>query len=471
MALWKPRGGRREIDMISGPLLPRILAFAGPLILTGVLQLLFNAADMIVVGNFASNGDKALAAVSSTSSLINLMVNVFMGLSVGASVAVAKAWGARDHQSVSKAVHTAITVAAFSGLLVGALGFFLAEPMLELMGNPDDTRPLAAVYLRIYFLGMPANMLFNFGAAVLRATGDTKRPLYYLTVAGVVNVLLNLLMVSVFGMDADGVAIATVASQVVSCVLVLLCLRRTHGPIHLDLKKLGIDRRQMIDILRVGLPAGLQGSLFSISNVLIQTSINHFQSATMAGNGAATSLEGFVYVAMNAIYQAALTFASQNLGAGKPDRVKKVMWNCLIAVTIIGLGMGLLVLWLGEPLLSVYVKADSENFPAIIRAGLTRMSIILPTYFLCGMMDTMVGQLRGIGCSLPPMIVSLTGVCAFRILWIATVFAANQTPEILYWSYPVSWAITFLAHMVTWYIVGPRTLRKVEPKETAGEES
>ena len=462
MSLIKRRSARREIDMISGPLLPRILAFSGPLMLTGILQLLFNAADIIVVGNFAENGDKALAAVSSTSSLINLLVNVFMGLSVGASVAVAKAWGARDHQAVSKAVHTAVTVAAFSGLLVGVIGFSLAEPLLRLMGNPDDTRPLAAVYLRIYFLGMPANMLYNFGSAVLRATGDTKRPLYYLTVAGVVNVLLNLLLVSVFKMDADGVAIATVASQVVSCVLVILCLLRSHGPIRLDFKKLGIDGRQMRDIIRVGLPAGLQGSLFSVSNVLIQSSINYFGSAVMAGNGAAVSLEGFVYVAMNAIYQAALTFASQNWGAGKLDRVKKVMWNCLAAVTVIGLALGLLVLLLGRPLLSVYVRSDSEDFEAIIRAGLTRMSIILPTYFLCGIMDTMVGQLRGVGCSLPPMIASLTGVCVFRILWIATVFEANQSPEILYWSYPISWAVTFAVHMVTWYVVSPNLFRKRE---------
>ena len=452
--------------MTSGPLLPKILAFSGPLMLTGILQLLFNAADIIVVGNFAENGDKALAAVSSTSSLINLLVNVFMGLSVGASVAVAKAWGARDHQSVSRAVHTAITVAIFSGLLVGAIGFSLAEPLLRLMGNPDDTRPLAAVYLRIYFLGMPANMLYNFGSAVLRATGDTKRPLYYLTIAGVVNVLLNLLLVSVFKMDADGVAIATMASQVVSCVLVILCLLRSEGPIHLDLKKLGIDKDQMMDIIRVGLPAGLQGSLFSISNVLIQSSINYFQSAAMAGNGAAVSLEGFVYVAMNSIHQAALTFASQNWGAGKLDRVKKVMWNCLAAVTVIGLALGLLVLLLGRTLLSVYIRSDSEDFEAIIQAGLTRMSIILPTYFLCGTMDTMVGQLRGVGCSLPPMIASLTGVCLFRIIWIATVFKANKTPEILYWSYPVTWALTFVVHLVTWYVISPKLFRKRETQLT-----
>ena len=468
MALLHRRNTRREIDMISGPLLPKILAFSGPLMLTGVLQLLFNAADIIVVGNFAADGDKALAAVSSTTSLINLLVNVFMGLSVGASVVVAKAWGARDHKAVSRAVHTAVTVAAFSGLLVGVIGFTLAEPLLKLMGNPDDTRPLAAVYLRIYFLGMPANMLYNFGAAVLRATGDTKRPLYYLTVAGVVNVLLNLLLVRAFGMSADGVAVATVASQVLSCVLVLLCLRRSHGPIHLDLHKLGIDRRQMLDILRVGLPAGLQGSLFSISNVLIQSSINYFGSAVMAGSGAASSLEGFVYVSMNALYQAALTFASQNWGAGRLDRVKKVMWNCLGAVTVIGLVLGLLVLLLGWTLLSVYVRADSAGFEDIIEAGLVRMSIILPTYWLCGIMDTMVGQLRGVGCSLPPMIVSLTGVCLFRIIWIATVFQANKTPEVLYWSYPVTWVITFAAHLVSWYVISPKLFRKRE-KQLAEE--
>ena len=458
------KGGKYEIDMLNGPLIPKILQFSLPLMLTGILQLLYNAADVIVVGNYA--GHEALAAVSSTGSLINLLVNVFMGLSVGASVVIAQSYGAGDMIRMRKAEHTAMTLALFMGVGVGVMGFLLARPMLEWMDSPKDVIDGATLYVRIYFIGMPANMLYNFGAATLRALGDTRRPLYYLSISGIVNVILNLVMVIGFGMDVAGVAIATVISQVVSMVLVLLCLLRSHGVMKLVIRECRIDRRSLTDIIRVGLPAGLQGSLFSISNVLIQSSVNYFGSAVMAGNGAAVSLEGFVYVAMNAIYQAALTFASQNWGAGKLDRVKKVMWNCLAAVTVIGLALGMLVLLLGRPLLSVYVRSDSEGFEAIIRAGLTRMSIILPTYFLCGIMDTMVGQLRGVGCSLPPMIASLTGVCAFRILWIATVFEANKSPEILYWSYPISWALTFVVHLVTWYAVSPKLFRKREAQLT-----
>ena len=464
MAFKFRRRGRVAMDMTDGPLLPKILVFAGPLMLTGVLQLLFNAADIIVVGNYAANGASALAAVSSTSSLINLLVNVFMGLSVGASVVVAKAWGSHDDAAVSRAVHTALTVALAAGVLVGVIGVTLADPLLRMMGNPDETRPLAALYIRIYFAGMPVNMLYNFGGAVLRATGDTRRPLYYLTIAGVVNVLLNLLLVIVFRMSVEGVAIATVASQLVSAVLVLMCLRRSPGPIHLDFRRLGIHRKTMLEILRVGLPAGLQGSLFSVSNVMIQASINSFGPEVMAGSGASSSLEGFVYLAMNAIYQAALTFTSQNWGAGKPDRVKRTMWLSLGAVTAIGLALGLLVWALGKPLLNIYVKQDSPNLDQIIDAGLMRLSVILPTYWLCGMMDVMVGQLRGVGISIVPMIVSLTGVCLFRIIWIATVFQSFHEPWVLYLSYPVTWLITFAAHMVSWYVISPRLFRAREAR-------
>ena len=464
MPFARRRGARYEMDMTTGALLPRILAFAGPLMLTGVLQLLFNAADIIVVGNFAADGSRAVAAVSSTTSLINLLVNVFMGMSVGASVLVAKAVGAHEEKTVSRAVHTALTVAAVSGVLVGLVGFFFCERLLALMGNPDDTRPLATLYLKIYFLGMPLNMLYNFGAAILRATGDTKRPLYYLTIAGAANVALNLVLVTGFGMSVEGVAVATVASQLISCVMVLLCLHRSHGPTHLDFRKLGIDGRMLRDIIRVGLPAGLQGSLFSVSNVLIQSSINSFDSAVMAGSGAAANIEGFVYMAMVSLYQAALTFSGQNWGAGRVDRVKRVMWLCLASVAVIGLALGLTVLLFGEPLLSLYLSAgdDPALHERIIRAGLTRMSVILPTYWICGMMDTMVGQLRGVGVSFLPMAVSLTGACLLRIVWIFTVFAANPTEQILYLSYPVTWTVTFAAHLVSWFIVSPKLFRDAE---------
>ncbi len=437
--------------MTEGPLIPKIIQFSLPLMLTGILQLLYNAADVIVVGNFA--GHTALAAVSSTGALINLLVNVFMGLSVGASVVMAQAYGAGDALRMRRAEHTAMTMALFMGVGVGAAGFLLARPMLEWMASPPDVIDGAALYVRIYFLGMPANMLYNFGAAALRATGDTRRPLFYLTISGLVNVGLNLLLVIVFRMSVAGVAIATVASQVVSAGLVLLCLLRSHGVIRLELKECRIDRKSMAEMIRIGLPAGLQGSLFSVSNVLIQSSVNSFGSLVVAGNGVAANIEGFVYVAMNAQHQACMTFASQNYGAGKYDRVKKTLWCCLGIVTVVGLSLGLLVYAFGGTLMSLY-----NGDPQVIAYGLVRMGIILPTYFICGLMDVMVGQMRGIGLSVMPMIVSLAGACGLRIVWIMTVFAADPTQEILYLSYPVSWAITFGIHMACYLTASRKRL-------------
>lgn len=442
------------MDMTSGALLPKILIFSGPLILTGILQLLYNAADVVVVGRFA--GATSLAAVGSTGSLINLIINVFMGLSVGTSVMVARYYGAGDVRMVQDTVHTSILVALLSGIVVGIFGFVMAKPILHLMDSPDDVIDLAALYVRIYFVGMPFNLLYNFGAGILRAVGDTKRPLYYLTISGAANVILNLILVIVFHMGVAGVAIATVVSQAISMVLVLLCLIRTQGIIHLDLKKLRIRKAPLLGIMQVGLPAGLQGSLFSISNVLIQSSVNSFLSTAMAGNAAASNLEGFVYTAMNSIYQADLTFASQNYGAGKKDRVKNVLWNCLGTVVVIGLGLGLLFMAFDRTLLSIY-----NQDPAVIDFGVLRMHIILPTYFLCGMMDVMVGQLRGIGYSIMPMIVSLTGACLFRIVWIMTIFSMPQfhTLQMLYISYPVSWGLTFAIHMICYLTIARKKLQ------------
>ena len=447
--------GRHEIDMTTGPLLPRILTFSVPLILTGILQLLYNAADVVVVGNYA--GHEALAAVSSTGSLINLLVNVFMGLGVGASVVIARNYGARDTVAMRKAEHTAMTLALFMGIGVGAFGFVMARPLLQLMDSPPDVIDGAALYVRIYFLGMPANMLYNFGAAAMRAVGDTKRPMIYLMISGMVNVLLNLLLVIVFHMDVAGVAIATVASQVVSMALVLLCLFRTRGPIQLNLRECRVDGKSLKEIIRIGLPAGLQGSLFSISNVLIQSSVNSFGSLVVAGNGVACNIEGFVYVAMNAQHQADMTFASQNYGAGKADRVRKTLWCCLGVVTAIGLGMGLLVLLFGAPLMGLY-----NPEPDVIACGLVRMGIIMPTYFLCGLMDVMVGQLRGVGYSIMPMIVSLTGACLLRIVWILTVFARVHTLPVLYMSYPVSWGVTFAIHFLCYLFIARKRLDKLK---------
>ena len=458
------RAKKYEIDMTQGALLPKVLMFSLPLIASGVLQLLFNAADMVVVGQWA--GKECLAAVGSTGSLINLMVNVFIGLSVGGSVAVARSFGANDPAAVHRSVHTAMSLAIIAGLAVGVLGFVFCRPLLKLMDNP--VLDLATTYMKIYFLGMPFNMVYNFGASILRAVGDTKRPLIYLTIAGVVNVILNLILVIVFHMNVAGVAIATVVSQAVSAVLVVLCLMRSHGVVHLELKELRIYKRQLIDIAKVGLPAGLQGSLFSISNVLIQSSVNGFGEVVVAANSAGGNLEGFVYTAMNAIHQAALTFASQNLGAGKIKRVRRSVLVCLLTVLAIGFIFGNLMLLCGKPLLSLYLDDPSAIDPltgiTVLEYGIKRLSWMLPLYCLCGLMDVMVGTLRGVGYSIMPMIVSLTGACLFRVVWIMTVFAANPTLDILYMSYPISWGLTFATHLLCYLLIARKKLGKLETK-------
>lgn len=450
------RSARRyELDMTEGALLPKVLRFSLPLILTSVLQLLYNAADVVVVGQFA--GAQALAAVGSTSALINLLVNVFMGLSVGASVVVAKGFGAGDAEAVHKGVHTAIAMAGLLGVGVTLLGLFASRPLLMLMGSPEDVIDLAALYMRIFFCGMPFNMLYNYGAAILRAVGDTRRPLYYLTASGLVNVLLNLLLVIVFHMSVAGVAIATVTSQIISSVLVIGCLIRTEGMIRLNPRALRVHKRQFVQMVQVGLPAGVQGSLFSVSNVLIQSTVNSFGSIAMAGNAAAANLEGFVYVAMNAIHQAALTFASQNLGARKVQRVRRSMWVCLGVAGAIGLLLGAVFMLLQEPLLRLY-----NSDPEVIRFGMLRLGLIMPTYFICGLMDVMVGQLRGIGYSIMPMIVSLTGACLLRVAWIYTIFPLSPSLTTLYISYPVSWVLTFSAHMVCYLVAARKKLNQYE---------
>lgn len=458
------RSSRYEMDMTEGALLPKVLLFSLPLIASGILQLLFNAADMVVVGRFA--GKEYLAAVGSTGSLINLMVNVFIGLSVGGSVAVAKAFGANDPAAVHRSVHTAMSLAIIAGLLVGLIGFVFCRPLLRLMDNP--VLDLASTYMKIYFLGMPFNMIYNFGASILRAVGDTRRPLFYLTIAGVVNVFLNLLLVIRFRMNVAGVAIATVASQAVSAVLVVICLMRSHGTVHLELRDLRIHRRELIEIARVGLPAGLQGSLFSISNVLIQASVNGFGKVVVAANSAGSNLEGFVYTSMNAIHQAAMTFASQNLGAGKIRRVRRSMWVCIATVAVIGLLMGNAMYLCGRPLLSLYLDDPSAVDPvtgiSVLDYGMKRMLYILPLYCLCGLMDVAVGSLRGIGYSVMPMLVSLAGACLFRVVWILTVFAAHPTLDVLYVSYPISWALTFGVHMLCYAFVARGKLRGLEKR-------
>lgn len=440
-----------EMDMCSGPILSKILIFTLPLIASGILQLLFNAADMIVAGRFA--GSTALAAVGATSSLINLLINVFMGLSVGSNVAIAHFYGAKMDKEVSETVHTSVMLALICGLFLTVIGIILAPPLLRLMGTPKEVLPHSVDYMRIYFLGMPVTLLYNFGAAILRAVGDTKRPLYYLTIAGIVNVVLNIAFVVIFGMGVRGVALATIISQALSAVLTIRTLVKSDGVIHLDLRGLRLYKDKAVRIARVGLPAGFQGSLFSVSNVLIQSSVNSFGAIAVAGNTAAMNLEGFVYNSMNAFHQTSISFTGQNMGAREYGRVKKVMCNCLGCVLVTGLVLGLIAYSFGGKLLSIY---SSES--GVIGYGLKRMEIIMLTYYLCGMMDVMVGTLRGMGYSIMPMIVSLMGACVFRIIWIFTVFRAIHTLTCLYISYPISWGLTFAIHLLCYMFIARKKL-------------
>lgn len=445
-----------EIDMTSGPMLPGIFRFAIPLALSGMLQLAFNAADVIVVGKFA--GSTALAAVGSTGALINLIINLFVGLSTGVNVLVANYRGAGRLEDVRKTVHTAMSVAFAGGILLVFIGIILARPMLELMDSPDTVIGQATLYMQIYFVGMPAFMVYNFGASVLRAVGDTKRPLIFLSIAGVINVVLNMIFVIFFHMGVAGVAIATVTSQVVSAVLIVRCMILSDGIYKLDLHNLRIDSRKLTRMLRIGLPAGLQGSLFSISNVLIQSSVNSFGDLVMAGNAAAGNLEGFVYTAMNSLYQANLSYTSQNYGALKYKRIDRSLLLCLGVVTLIGGLLGNIVYLLGPHLLSLY---DSD--PAVIQYGMNRLAVIATTYFLCGIMEVASGSIRGLGYAIIPMVVSLSGACIMRIVWIYTVFAMVPTQFVLYLSYPISWVLTFAAHLVTYFIVRKKRFVPIQP--------
>jgi putative MATE family efflux protein len=451
---------KHEIDMTNGPLLGKILLFAIPLMFSSILQLLFNAADIVVVGRFA--GDNSLAAVGSTSALINLMVNLFVGLSVGANVLAAKNLGAKADGELHKTVHTAILLSMISGVVLAIVGVLFSRMLLEWMSSPEEVIGLSTLYLKIYFLGMPASMTYNFGAALLRAKGDTERPLIYLIIAGVVNVCLNLFFVILFQMDVAGVALATVISQCISAVLILRCLCAEMGAFHLSFKELHIDKKCLGQIVRVGLPAGFQGVVFSLSNVVIQASVNSFGNIVIAGNSAAANIEGFVYVAMNAFHQAAISFTGQNMGAGKYKRIGKTLLLCLACVTVVGIVLGNGAVLFGNQLLRIY-----SNDGEVIAAGLVRMRVICRTYALCGIMDVFVGALRGMGYAVMPMIVSLLGACGLRLLWIATVFQIPKyhTLTMLFASYPVSWAITGGVHLICFAVLYYRLIRAKMPNK------
>lgn len=436
----------REMDMVNGKLLPKIIRFIIPLIFTGVLQLLYNAADVVVVGRW--DGYQALAAVGATGSLINLILNVFMGLAIGASVAVAQDYGAGDTKGVYRVVHTSILVSIVGGVIVAAIGVFFSGTFLEWMGTPDDVLPLATEYLFVYFLGAPGSLIYNFGASILRSVGDTKRPLYILAISGMVNVVLNLVFVILFHLGVLGVALATIISQYLSMVMVVIHLTKVDNCCRLHLKELRIYKDKLFRILRVGLPAGIQGSVFSISNVVIQSSINSFDSLVMSGSTAAGNLEGFVYTAMNSVYQASLTFIGQNVGAKKYDRIHKVTFTCAALVTVIGVVLGAAVWFFAEPLLKIYLPNDPEAIPY----GVIRLTWVCLPYFLCGLMEVFTGSQRGMGMSVTPMMTSLIGSCLFRIVWIMTVFNAYRTLPSLFISYPISWFLTTLAHMLFYFI-------------------
>ncbi|MBP5282351.1 MAG: MATE family efflux transporter [Lachnospiraceae bacterium] len=454
MNLKKESSKTYEIDMCNGPLLGKIIVFYLPLMLSGILQLLFNAADIIVVGQFA--GDDALAAVGSTSPLINLLVNVFMGLSVGTNVLVARFYGAGQKKELSEMVHTSVLTSLVSGVFLIFVGFFLSAPALTLMKVPEDVIGMSVLYLRIYFAGMPVMMAYNFGSAILRAVGDTKRPLYYLLIAGFVNVCLNLIFVIFLHMSVAGVALATVISQGLSAFLVLRCLMKTKSDYQLVLSKLHIHGDKLLKMIRIGIPAGLQGALFSISNVLIQSSVNSFGKIAMAGNTAAGNIEGFVYTSMNALHQTSISFTGQNYGAKKFDRIAKILVYCQVLVIIVGLVLGNGAYFFSGTLLKLY----TDN-PDAISYGVLRLSVICTTYCLCGMMDVIVGSIRGLGYGLLPMFVSLTGACLFRVVWIFTIFQKIHTLECLYYSYPISWALTFSVHLICFLIIFRREKKKI----------
>lgn len=435
---------RSNQSMLEGPLFSGIVRYTIPIILTSLLQLLFNAADLVVVGQFC--GSVSLAAVGATGSITNLMVNFFIGLSVGAGVTVAHSLGSREDTMVHQTIHTALPVSVISGAVLTVFGVSFSRTFLTMMGTPDTVLPLSALYMEIYFGGITFTMIYNFCAAILRAAGDTKSPLVYLTIAGVVNVILNVFFVRVVHMNVAGVALATVISQAISAVLVVLALMRRRDVCRLELKKLRIYTAPLQKIIRIGLPAGIQSSLFSISNVIIQSSVNSFGDIFMSGNAAAANLEGFVYVSLNAFQQTAVNFIGQNAGARQWKRIAKIFRICLGCVTVLGLTLGTLMYTMGPTLLSIYITDSQEA----IGYGMIRLGFICLPYFLCGLMDVTTGALRGLGASFIPMLICVLGVCGLRIGWIYTIFQVPgfHTPQCLYISYAISWGVTFLFQLI-----------------------
>ena len=435
-----------EIDMCNGSILDKLVSFSIPLMLSGILQLLFNAVDIIVVGQFT--GNEALAAVGSTTALINVFVNLFIGISLGASVLAARFYATGQEKEMSETVHTSITLALISGIAMGIIGVIAAKGALELMDTPDNVLNLSTLYMRIYFMGMPFFMLYNYGAAILRAVGDTKRPLLFLIISGATNVVLNLLLVIQFHLGVAGVAIATVISQCISCILVLRCLYLSDGSYQLRFNKLGMKTRYVKQIFQIGIPAGIQSTIINFSNVLLQSSVNSFGSVAMAGYTAANNILGFLYVSVNSITQACMSFTSQNYGVRKFKRMDKVLLECLGLTVIVALVLGGGSYLFGSELMHIYTKSTK-----VIECGVDIMLYTTVTYFLCGIMDLLPGALRGMGHSTVPMILSVIGTVGTRIVWIYVIFPCHRSLDFLFISYPVSWLLTIVMQVICFYFV------------------
>lgn len=440
------QANKYEIDMCNGTIMDKLISFSLPLMLSGILQLLFNAVDIVVVGRFT--GSQALAAVGSTTALINLFINLFIGVSLGANVLAARYYAAGKQKEMSETVHTAMLFALISGCVMVLAGLFFSRGALELMDTPDDVISQAALYMKIYFMGMPFFMLYNYGAAILRAVGDTKRPLLFLVISGAANAALNLLLVIVFSMGVAGVAVATVISQCISCVMVLSCLIRTESSYQLSLKKLRIRPAYLLQIFQVGIPAGIQSTVITFSNVLLQSSVNSFGSTAMAGYTAANNIFGFLYTSINSVSQACMSFTSQNYGAGKKKRMDLVLRDCLILTVVIGLLMGGGAYLFGPELLHIYTSDE-----AVIACGMEILLYTTVTYFLCGIMDLIPGALRGMGRSAVPMLLSVIGTVGTRIIWIYLIFPSHRSLAVLFISYPVSWLATIIMQAACFFFV------------------
>ena len=440
---------RHQQSMLQGPLFGSIVSYTIPIILTSLLQLLFNAADLVIVGRYC--GSISVAAVGATGSITGLIVNLFIGLSLGAGVSTAHAIGGKNEVETHRTVHTAVPTALVSGAVLTVVGVAFSEVFLSWMGTPENVLPLSALYMRIYFGGILFTMVYNFCAAILRAAGDTKSPLIFLAIAGVINVVLNVVFVTVFHMNVAGVALATIISQGVSAVLVVRALMRRTDACKLQLKKMHFYKKQLGKIVSLGLPAGIQSSMFAISNVVIQSSINSFGDIFMSGNAAASNLEGFVMVAMDAFNQAALNFTGQNAGAGQYKRVRKILITCLACTAVMGLAGGLTMYAFGRQLLAIYITDSAEA----IDYGMLHLAYVCAPYFLLGTANVVSGALRGLSVSVSPMIISVLGICGVRIVWIYTIFGLPQyhTPGCLFFSYPLSWVITLAAQLVLFAVV------------------